>query len=158
MNDDMIKALAQNGGVIQIAFGSSFLDDDYRQKRSNQRNAIIAGLEANGIERGTDAAREFAREFRRGDPIQTVDVSVVADHIDHVVDLVGVDHVGFGSDFDGVGDSLPNGLKDVAGFPNLLAELKRRGYSEDEIAKFAWGNLKRAWLEVERVGAEQRGS
>jgi membrane dipeptidase len=78
----------------------------------------------------------------------------VVAHIDHVVELVGVDHVGFGSDFDGVGDSLPVGLKSVADYPNLIRALLEAGYSEEDVAKIAGGNLMRVWEEVERVALE----
>jgi membrane dipeptidase len=72
----------------------------------------------------------------------------VADHIDHVVKLVGINHVGIGSDFDGVGDSLPVGLKDVSKYPNLIAELLKRGYSDEDIEKICSGNLFRVWTKV----------
>jgi len=77
------------------------------------------------------------------------DIKVVADHIDNVVKIAGVDHVGFGSDFDGVGDSLPTGLKDVSDYPNLLKELLDRGYKDEEIEKICSGNLLRVWKAVE---------
>ena len=72
----------------------------------------------------------------------------MADHIDHVVALAGVDHVGIGSDFDGVGDSLPTGLKDVSQYPNLIAVLMERGYSDMDIEKICWLNVQRVWNEV----------
>ncbi len=75
-------------------------------------------------------------------------VSKVADHIDHVVNLVGIDHVGLGSDYDGVGDSLPEGLKDVSDYPNLFAELIRRGYSDEDIAKISYKNVFSVWNAV----------
>ncbi|MEM8934629.1 MAG: membrane dipeptidase, partial [Acidobacteriota bacterium] len=78
----------------------------------------------------------------------------VADHIDHVVQLVGIEHVGIGSDYDGVGDTLPNGLKDVSTFPNLIAELLARGYSEADVEAILGGNLIRVWREVDRLAAE----
>jgi membrane dipeptidase len=77
-------------------------------------------------------------------------VSDVADHIDHVVKLVGIEHVGIGSDYDGVGYTLPIGLKDVSTYPNLVAELLRRDYSESDIEKLLGGNLMRVWKAVER--------
>jgi membrane dipeptidase len=77
----------------------------------------------------------------------------VADHIDHVVELAGIDHVGFGSDFDGVGDSLPTGLKDVSQYPNLIAELLKRGYSEEDIAKICYQNVFRVWSQVLEIAA-----
>ena len=79
-------------------------------------------------------------------------------HIDHAVKLVGAEHVGLGSDFDGVGDSLPTGLKDVTGYPNLVARLLERGYSEADIAKILGGNVLRLWREVEKVAAELQQS
>ncbi len=75
----------------------------------------------------------------------------MADHIDHVVRLVGIDHVGIGSDFDGLGDDLPTGLKDVSGYPNLIAELLKKGYSREQIEKICSGNVFRVWREVERI-------
>ena len=78
----------------------------------------------------------------------------MANHIDHVVKLVGVDHVGLGSDFDGVGDSLPTGLKDVSQYPNIIYELLKRGYSEKDIQKICGGNLLRVWSEVEHTAKE----
>ncbi|MCC6398117.1 MAG: membrane dipeptidase, partial [Bacteroidetes bacterium] len=79
----------------------------------------------------------------------------VAAHIDHVRRLVGIDFVGIGSDFDGVGDTLPIGLKDVSDYPNLIAALLRMGYTENDLAKVCGGNLLRTWSEVERVAHEQ---
>ena len=87
-------------------------------------------------------------------PLPYATVADVADHIDHVAQLAGVDHVGLGSDFDGVGDSLPVGLKSVADYPNLVAELLRRGYSDEDVEKILGGNLMRVWREAERVAAE----
>jgi membrane dipeptidase len=86
-------------------------------------------------------------------PAPRATVATVADHIMHVVQLVGVDHVGLGSDFDGVGDSLPEGLRSVADYPNLFAELLRRGMSEEDIEKVASGNVLRVWSAVEAYAA-----
>ena len=77
------------------------------------------------------------------------EVKDVVDHIDRVVELVGIDHVGIGSDYDGVGDTLPNGLKDVSTYLNLIAELQKRGYSTNDIQKILGGNFARVWREVE---------
>ena len=79
---------------------------------------------------------------------------MVVNHIDHVRDLAGIDHIGFGSDFDGVGDSLPLGLKDVSAYPNLIFTLLKRGYSEEDIQKICFGNTARVWRAVEKVAAE----
>ena len=128
MSDEMIQALAKNGGVIQINFGSSFLDEEVRKERSDH-------------------------EGRKG-PYATVEK--VVDHIDHVVELVGVDHVGFGSDFDGVGDSLPTGLKSPADYPNLIRVLLERDYSREDIEKICSGNVLRVWSAVEEYAVSQR--
>ena len=82
------------------------------------------------------------------------DVSDVANNINHVVKLVGVDYVGIGSDFDGVGDSLPTGLKDVSQYSNLIFELLTRGYSEKDIQKICGGNILRVWSEVQQRAKE----
>lgn len=151
MNDDMIKALAQRGGVIQINFGSTFLDGKVAAQRDSLRTALNALLAEKGLSYRDDAAEPVIEQFRKENPSLFADVKTVADHIDHVVALSGVDHVAFGSDFDGVGDSLPTGLKDVSMFPNLLYELLVRGYQEDEIAKMCYGNVFRVWQQVALV-------
>jgi membrane dipeptidase len=124
MSDEMILALAKKGGVIQINFGSQFLDGSIQKERGRSKRRAT--------------------------------VEQVADHIDHVVKLVGIDHVGLGSDFDGVGDSLPVGLKDVSEYPNLIKVLLDRGYSEASIEKICSGNVFRVWEAVEAYAS--RGS
>ena len=156
MDDEMIKRLAQNGGVIMINFGSSFINEEYRQKSEVLRKEVLGLLEEKGLSFEDEEGYAFAMEFAKQHPIEVATISDVADHFDHVVLLAGVDHVGFGSDFDGVGDSLPEGLKDASGYPNLIAELLRRRYSEEDIEKFCSGNLLRVWSEVERVARELR--
>ena len=151
MNDDMIKALAQRGGVIQINFGSTFLDGKVAAQRDSLRTALSALLAEKELTYRDEAAEPVIEQFRKENPSLFADVKTVADHIDHVVALSGVDHVAFGSDFDGVGDSLPTGLKDVSMFPNLLYELLVRGYQEDEIAKMCYGNVFRVWKQVALV-------
>ena len=144
MSDDMIKTLGENGGVIMINFGSSFLNEDVRLLRNELRDM----LSANGLDRRDPEALPLIEEFKKKHPNLYSDVKRVADHIDRVVELTGVDHVGFGSDYDGVGDSLPVGLKDVSDYPNLIFELLERGYSEEDITKICSGNLFRVWNEV----------
>lgn len=80
----------------------------------------------------------------------------MVDHIEHVIEVAGVDHVGLGSDFDGLGAGLPNGLKDVSAYPNIIYELLERGHTEDDIAKICGENLLRVWADVERFAAELR--
>jgi len=146
MSDEMIQQLAKNGGVIQINFGSSFLKGDY-QKAMDE-------LEAYAEENGIDLDSEDGKRLRQERGINYADVTDVVAHIDHVVQMIGIDHVGLGSDFDGVGDSLPTGLKDVSYYPNLIHALLEKGYSEEDIEKICSGNLLRVWSEVERVAKE----
>lgn len=155
MNDDMIRALAKNGGVIMINFGSDFLEGRVQKLREEMREKMQAALEEKGLERVDEHAKPIIEDFEKRYHDQLFsDVEMVANHIDHVVGLAGIDHVGFGSDYDGVGDSLPVGLKDVSAYPNLIFVLLKRGYSEQDIEKICWGNLARIWREVERVAAD----
>jgi len=157
MSDDMIRRLAENGGVIQVNFGSGFLLEEAQKQSVAMWADRTAFMEEHGYERDAPEVEEWMRKRREEDPTIYADVSDVADHIDHVVELAGIDHVGLGSDFDGVGDSLPTGLKDVSHYPNLIRELLERGYSEEDVAKIAGENLMRVWSEVERVArARQR--
>lgn len=146
MDDKMIQALAKNGGVIQINFGSSFV--------ISQANQWGLQLKAAAKAAGKSSDDEvFRAEYLAKHPYPFANVDTVLKHIDHVVKLVGIDHVGIGSDFDGVGDSLPDGLKDVSMYPNLIEGLLKRGYSEADIVKIMSGNLLRVWRQVEAVAA-----
>ncbi|MDA2937193.1 dipeptidase [Acidobacteria bacterium AH-259-A15] len=151
ISDEMLVRLKENGGVIQINFGSSFVNDTYRKKRDEGRKHINEYLRAHSLKEADEEARQYMKKSRKENFIEYADISDVVANIDHVVQLIGVDHVGFGSDFDGLGDSLPNGLKDVSDYPNLIYELLKRGYSEEDIRKICSGNLLRVWSEVERV-------
>jgi membrane dipeptidase len=151
MSDDMIRKLAENGGVIMINFGSSFLSDDYRKKEDVVRDEIRAYMREHDLSYGDPKVEEYAQAVRKRHDFRNVDVSVVADHIDHVVRLVGIHHVGLGSDFDGVGPSLPIGLEDASKYPNLLYLLLKRGYSDDDIRKICGENALRVWSKVEEV-------
>jgi membrane dipeptidase len=110
---------------------------------------LMAILEKQGLKYRDEAAKPVIAAFQKANPTLYADVKTVADHIDHVVDLAGIDHVGLGSDFDGVGDSLPTGLKDVSQYPNLIAELLRRDYSNEDIAKICYKNVFRVWKSVQ---------
>lgn len=149
MSDEMVAALGENGGVIQINFGSSFLTKAARDYSNASQQAMIR-FRAEAAENLDEAKMaEFAAQYRQEHPYPYATVDDVLDHIDRAVEFAGIDHVGIGSDFDGVGDSLPIGLKDVSGYPNLLNGLLERGYSEEEIEKIWGGNLMRVWTEVE---------
>lgn len=151
MNDDMIKRLGKNGGVIMINFGSSFLDENVRLTEDSLRQILQDRLAAKNLRYRDSLAQPIIEAFRKEYPNLYADVETVANHIDHVVKLAGIDHVGFGSDYDGVGDSLPTGLKDVGQYPNLIYVLLKRGYSEDDIAKICYGNIFRVWRAVEKA-------
>jgi len=157
MTDEMIVALAKNGGVIQINWGSSFLTAEANTYSTKMRAARMAWLDENGFDEDGPEAEQFTTDYRENHPYPYATMSETVDHFDHVIKLVGIDHVGIGSDFDGVGDSLPIGLKDVAAYPNLVAEFLRRGYSESDIAKILGGNLLRVWGEVEAYALNNRG-
>lgn len=149
MSDDMIVKLAENGGVIMINFGSGFVNPmarTWRDKLGEQRQALID-------EFGEDSqqVRDFNIKYAKQNPYPFADTDMVLDHIDYVRDLVGIDYIGIGSDYDGVGDSLPTGLKDVSTFPNLVEGLLERGYSEADIKKILNENLLRVWREVEAI-------
>ena len=146
MDDKMIQALAKNGGVIQINFGSSFVISQANQWGLQFKAAAKAAGKSQD-----DAA--YRAEYLQKHPYPFANVDTVLKHIDHVVKLVGIEHVGIGSDFDGVGDSLPDGLKDVSMYPNLIEGLLKRGYSEADIVKIMSGNLLRVWRQVEAVAA-----
>lgn len=154
MNDEMITRLGEEGGVIQINFGSTFLDGTLRTRQDSLRGVFRERLAAAGIENyGDEGTEELEDAFKKEFPTLYSDVEMVANHIDRVVELAGVDHVGFGSDFDGVGDSLPTGLKDVADFPNLIYTLLKRGYTDEDIEKMCSGNVLRVWRAVEAAAA-----
>lgn len=154
MNDEMIVALASNGGVIQITFGSSFISAEAQQYSTARSEAgkLYAADHPDFSE--ADLYRKFPAIYEEEHgPLPFASVEDVIDHIDHVVSLTSIDNVGIGSDFEGVGDSLPVGLKDVAAYPNLIQGLLDRGYSEEDIQKILGENLLRVWQAVEDYAA-----
>jgi membrane dipeptidase len=157
MSDEMILALAKNGGVIQINWGSSFLTAKANEYSETYWDLLEAWQEENGFDEDSPEVQKFKKDYRERLPYPFATMAETVDHFDHVIKLVGIDHVGIGSDFDGVGDSLPVGLKDVSGYPNLVAEFLRRGYTEADIAKILGGNLLRVWSEVEAYASKNKG-
>jgi len=129
MSDDMIVALAKNGGVIQINWGSGFLTAAANAYSTQMWASRKTWLKENGFDEDGAEAEQYSEDYRKNQPYPYATLAETVDHFDLVIKLVGVDHVGIGSDFDGVGDSLPVGLKDVSDYPNLVAEFLRRGYS-----------------------------
>jgi membrane dipeptidase len=151
MSDDMITALGNNGGVVMINFGSGFVTKEARfwsNNRTKQRNALISEFG-----KDSDEVAEFNANYSTNNPYPYSTLADVLDHIDHVVELIGIDHVGIGSDFDGVGDSLPVGLKDVAAYPALVQGLLDRDYSRNDIEKILGKNFLRVWKQAEEYAA-----
>ena len=146
ISDALMEGVAETGGVVMITFGSSFLRSAYQEQDDPIRKKMNAHIDSMGWAEGSREAVLYEERVREQNPIGTV--ADVADHIDHAVELVGVDHVGLGSDFDGV-FALPEGLQDASGYPNLVAELLDRGYSEAEIKQILGRNVMRVWSEVE---------
>ena len=146
MSDEMIIALAKNGGVVQINFGLYFIDNLYKLKS----DTMGTFLKSKNLSYWDPKAKPVIEEFRKKHNFKFAPVIEVAKHIDHVVKLVGIDYVGMGSDFEGVGDGLPKGLENVSGYPNLIYELLKMGYSDADIVKICSGNLLRVWREVEK--------
>jgi membrane dipeptidase len=153
MNDELIRGLAANGGVIMINFGSGFVTAEAQVYGAKFKADMKVWAEQSKAGYRSDEWNAYVATYREKRPYPFATMSIVADHIDHVVKLVGVDYVGLGSDFDGVGDTLPVGLKDVSAYPNLVAELLRRGYSEPDIEKILGANLLRVWSQVEKQAA-----
>lgn len=153
MDDEMIQKLAENDGVIQISFGSSFLSSECQASFDALTDHLNNWREENGLQATDSQAVAYEAAYRKENPPIYGELSKVADHIDHVVSLVGIDHVGLGSDFDGVSGKLPEGLKDVSGYPNLILELSHRGYSESDIEKICYQNVFRVWRKVEAIAA-----
>lgn len=148
MSDDMITKIKGNGGVIMVNFGSTFLDSNIEKYNDSMRTELRNLLVDKGLDEKSEEGKKFTEAFQKSHSKLYSDVKKVADHIDHIVALAGIDHVGFGSDYDGVGDSLPTGLKDVSDFPNLIYELLTRGYSDSDIEKMCSGNVFRVWNKV----------
>jgi membrane dipeptidase len=163
MTDDMLKAVAKNGGVVDVNFFSGFLDQNYLNASNAQRKdedaAVHDYLEKLKAEGKTPTfvdeeriSREWAAKIPRP-PFHTL-----IDHIDHIVKVAGIDHVGLGSDFDGVSGATPQGMDSAADLPKITQALLDRGYSSDDIHKILGGNVLRVFKEVERVSNEMQGA
>ena len=147
--DSILRRLPKNGGVVMVTFVPSFVSPDVlraEQARDEEMRRRTAGV--------TDSAerRRIAREVRASFPMPRATLAQVADHVDHVARVAGHDHVGLGSDFDGI-DSTPIGLEDVSTFPNLVAELMRRGWSDEDLKLLTGGNARRVLKQAEAVAA-----
>ncbi|HEX7722718.1 MAG TPA: dipeptidase [Pyrinomonadaceae bacterium] len=154
LTDEMIVALAKTGGVVNVIFYPEHIEPGYSEQKKKV-DAEIATLvqRASDEEKGDVTHKKLARDRVRAREylkrLPAVSVSRIVDHIDHIVKLVGIDHVGIGSDFDGI-QAVPADLSSVADLPNLTKELLRRGYSENDVDKILGGNMLRVMEEVEK--------
>jgi membrane dipeptidase len=154
MSDEMIVRLAENGGVIMINFGSAFISEKAWKYGEARGKAYDGWREDTGAEENEEAEARFREQYtEEHGPYPYATLDQVLDHFDHVVALTSVEHVGIGSDYDGVGDSLPIGLKDVSDYPNLVNGLLERGYSAEAVKKILGENFMRVWRDVESVAA-----
>lgn len=154
LDDDMIRALAAKGGVVCVLFYPAFVEPGWDEKKKQVDTEIAALVQqASDREPGDIAHKKMARDRVRiveyAKRLPPVTVARVVDHIDHIVKLVGIDHVGVGSDFDGI-QAVPADLASVADLPNLTGELLKRGYTEADIDKILGGNILRVMEEVEK--------
>lgn len=160
VSDEVLRLVAANGGVVMVNYAPAYVSDAYR-RWSADRAAERTRLNAppfGGLYIGQpDKAKAALAEWETAHPAPRVTLAMVADHIDHVAKVAGVDHVGIGSDFDGVDNDLPQGLGSVATYPALIAELLRRGWSDEDAAKLAGGNVLRVMEGAERVAASMKG-
>lgn len=156
MSDEMIKLLAKKGGVIQINFGSMFISKRVNQQSAELKKHLNEYIETHNLE--GQEKDDYIEKFKREHPLRKVNVLDVAAHIEHVIELVGIDYVGLGSDFDGVGDNLPEGLEDASCYPNLIYELLKKGRSEEDIRKICSDNFLRVWSQVEKIAHELQSS
>jgi len=161
MTDDMLRAVAKNGGVVQVNFFSGFVDEDYRKamlaQEKDQAAAIqkyVDSLKAQGKPVSYIEIDRMEREWTA--KIPRPPFKSLIDHIDHIAKVAGVDHVGLGSDFDGVSGATPQGMDSAADLPNITQALLDRGYSADDIKKILGGNLLGVFRQVETVSHEMQ--
>lgn len=152
--DSILARLKTNGGVVMVTFVPGFVSQKIADRNRN-RAARLADVSRRMPNDSAAVTRAMA-EWDTANPLPKATLADVADHIDHVRKVAGIDHVGIGSDFDGTDNQLPVGLEDVSTFPVLLAELSRRGWSEADLRKVAGENTLRVMTQAERVAARLR--
>jgi membrane dipeptidase len=163
MTDEMLRAVAKNDGVVQVNFYNGFINEDFRKAMMAQQKDAAAA-----VQKYTDQLKA------EGKPVNYVDVDRIErewmakiprpplksliDHIDHIAKVAGIDHVGLGSDFDGVSGATPQGIDSAADLPKITQALLDRGYSAEDIKKILGGNLMRVFREVEGVSHEMQAA
>ena len=151
--DDLLKRIAKNGGVVQVNFYSVFVDAKTVSPQSAERDKRLKAQQDALNQKYKDDPERLAEEsdkLEAANPLPPLPISKLIDHIDHIVKVAGIDHVGIGADFDGAND-MPEGAKDVSMLPNITYELLKRGYSEADIRKILGENFLRVFAEAERV-------
>jgi membrane dipeptidase len=163
MTDDMLRAVAKNGGVVDVNFFSGFDDQNYwdaEKAQSKDKAAAeqkyVDDMKAQGKEVNYIELDRIDREWTAKLPRPPF--KVLIDHIDHIAKVAGVDHVGLGSDFDGVSGATPQGMDSAADLPKITQGLLDRGYSPDDIKKILGGNVLRVFREVERVSRDMQAA
>ena len=161
MTDDMLRALAKNGGVVDVNFFSAFDDENFRKAMVAQQpaedaaiKAFVDGEKAQGKTVSAVDVDRIQREWMARIPRPPF--SALIDNIDHIAKVAGVDHVGLGSDFDGVSGATPAGMDSAADLPKITQALLDRGYGPDDIRKILGGNVLRVFAQVERVSREMQ--
>src|SRR5688572_4956169 len=153
LSDELALAIAAEGGVVDLVFGSAFIEPkmaaDLQAYFVAEAELARANAAAAAAGKPIRSEEDFDKEWKAAHPVPTTHIDAVLDQIDHGVKLVGVDHIGIGSDFDGVSGNLPVELRSVADYPNLVAGLQARGYSDADIRKILGENLLRVWRAVE---------
>jgi len=149
--DDVLKMIAENGGVVMVNFGSYFVDSKITERHAAYK---AEELRLETLNPGDpQKVKVGMKVWLAANPLWIVPLGKLADHFDHIREVAGIDHVGIGSDYDGIG-ALPRGMEDVSGYPTLLVELMRRGWSREDIAKVAGLNILRVMREAEKVAAD----
>jgi membrane dipeptidase len=159
VSDEVLKLVAANGGVVMVNFSRGYVSDAYRRWAAEEaaEKTRLNAPPFGGLYIGQpEKAAAALEEWRKAHPAPKVTLTDVADHIDRIAKVAGIDHVGIGSDYDGVDNSLPVGLESVATYPALLAEMLRRGWKDADVAKLAGGNVLRVMTEAEKVAASMR--
>ena len=167
MSDNMLRAIAtyggpdSKGGVVMVNFYSAFLSEDYRKAQKAMEPEVqkqIDALKAKNKAEGKETTQAEIDKLQRAaaDRIPRPPFSLLIDHIDHIAKVAGVDHVGLGSDFDGINGQLPQGIDSPADLPKITAALMARGYSAEDCRKILGGNLLRVFREVEAVSKQMR--
>jgi membrane dipeptidase len=163
MTDDMLRAVGKNGGVVQVNFYSAFIDENYRRAtdaQSKERDAAVQEFIDKSKKEGRSVSyiqvdhieREWASRIPRPQ------FKSLIDHIDHVADVAGIDHVGLGSDFDGVSGAMPEGMDSAADLPKITQALLDRGYKPNDVTKILGGNLLRVFQEVEQISQQMQNN